>query len=44
MCADLSNLGKISQGGTHVASIGEAGKFDAIFLTGIVAVLIASLF
>ena len=41
--ADLSNLGKISQGGTHVASIGGAGKFDGIFLTGIVAVLIASL-
>ncbi len=41
--ADLLNLGKISQGGTHVASIGGAGKFDGIFLTGIVAVLIASL-
>jgi uncharacterized membrane protein len=40
--ADLSNLGKISEGGTHVASIGGAGKFDGIFLTGIVAVLIAS--
>ena len=40
--ADLSNLGKISKGGTHVASIGGAGKFDGIFLTGIVAVLIAS--
>ncbi|HUH99682.1 MAG TPA: DUF1614 domain-containing protein [Nitrososphaerales archaeon] len=43
MGADLSNLGKISEGGTHVASIGGAGKFDGIFLTGIVAVLIASL-
>ncbi|MGH9917666.1 MAG: DUF1614 domain-containing protein [Nitrososphaerales archaeon] len=41
--ADLSNLGTISEGGTHVASIGGAGKFDGIFLTGIVAVLIASL-
>ncbi len=41
--ADLSNLGKIARGGTHVASIGGAGKFDGIFLTGIVAVLIASL-
>jgi uncharacterized membrane protein len=41
--ADLSNLGKISAGGTHVASIGGAGKFDGIFLTGIVAVLIASI-
>jgi uncharacterized membrane protein len=42
--ADLLNLGKISQGGAHLASIGGAGKFDGIFLTGIVAVLIASLF
>jgi uncharacterized membrane protein len=41
--ADLSNLGKLSEGGTSVASIGGAGKFDGIFLTGIVAVLIASL-
>jgi len=41
--ADLSNLGTISEGGTSLASIGGAGKFDGIFLTGIVAVLIASL-
>jgi len=41
--ADLLNLGKIAKGGTHVASIGGAGKFDGIFLTGIVAVLLASL-
>lgn len=41
--ADLSNLGEISRGGAHVASIGGAGKFDGIFLTGIVAVVIASL-
>jgi uncharacterized membrane protein len=41
--ADLSNLGKIAEGGTSVASIGGAGKFDGIFLTGIVAVLIASI-
>jgi uncharacterized membrane protein len=41
--ADLSNLGKITAGGTHVASIGGAGKFDGIFLTGIVAVLIATI-
>jgi uncharacterized membrane protein len=40
--ADLSNLGKIARGGAQVASIGGAGKFDGIFLTGIVAVLIAS--
>jgi uncharacterized membrane protein len=41
--ADLSNLGRIAKGGTSVASIGGAGKFDGIFLTGIVAVLIASI-
>ncbi len=41
--ADLANLGRISEGGASVASIGGAGKFDGIFLTGIVAVLIASL-
>jgi uncharacterized membrane protein len=41
--ADLSNLGRISEGGTSVGSIGGAGKFDGIFLTGTVAVLIASL-
>jgi len=42
--ADLSNLRKVAeQGGAHVASIGGAGKFDGIFLTGIVAVLIASI-
>jgi len=41
--ADLSNLGKISDGSSPVASIGGAGKFDGIFLTGIVAVIIASL-
>jgi uncharacterized membrane protein len=41
--ADLSNLGKITAGGTHIASIGGAGKFDGIFLTGILAVLIATI-
>jgi uncharacterized membrane protein len=41
--ADLSSLGRLSEGGTSVASIGGAGKFDGIFLTGIAAVLIASL-
>jgi uncharacterized membrane protein len=40
--ADLLNLGKIRGLGAPVASIGGAGKFDGIFLTGIVAVLIAS--
>ena len=41
--ADLLNLGKISGLGAPVASIGGAGTFDGIFLTGIVAVLLASL-
>ncbi len=39
--ADLLNLGKLRQLGAPVASIGGAGTFDGIFLTGIVAVLLA---
>jgi uncharacterized membrane protein len=41
--ADLLNLGQISGLGTPIASIGGAGTFDGIFLTGILAVLLASL-
>jgi uncharacterized membrane protein len=41
--ADLLNLGAIRRMGAPVASIGGAGTFDGIFLTGILAVLIASL-
>jgi uncharacterized membrane protein len=41
--ADLSNLGKISGLGAPVASIGGAGTFDGIFLTGILAVLLAGI-
>jgi uncharacterized membrane protein len=41
--ADLLNLGKVQGLGAPVASIGGAGTFDAIFLTGILAVLIAGL-
>jgi uncharacterized membrane protein len=41
--ADLMNLGKIRGLGAPVASIGGAGKFDGIFLTGIVAVLFAGI-
>lgn len=41
--ADLLNLDKISGLGAPVASIGGAGTFDGIFLTSILAVLIASL-
>jgi uncharacterized membrane protein len=39
--ADLLNLNKIKGLGAPVASIGGAGTFDGIFLTGIVAVLLA---
>ncbi len=41
--ADLLNLGRIQGLGTPVASIGGAGTFDGIFLTAILAVLIAGL-
>jgi uncharacterized membrane protein len=40
--ADLMNLDKIRSMGAPVASIGGAGKFDGIFLTGLVAVLLAA--
>jgi len=39
--ADLCNLGKIQGLGAPVASIGGAGTFDGIFVTGILAVLLA---
>ena len=39
--ADLMNLGKLGDLGAPVASIGGAGTFDGVFLTGIVAVLLA---
>jgi uncharacterized membrane protein len=41
--ADLLNLPAVRDLGTPIASIGGAGTFDGIFLTGIVAVLLASL-
>jgi uncharacterized membrane protein len=41
--ADLLNLGRIRGLGAPVASIGGAGKFDGIFLTGIVAVILAGI-
>jgi uncharacterized membrane protein len=41
--ADLLNLDKIRGLGAPVASIGGAGTFDGVFVTGIIAVLIASL-
>jgi uncharacterized membrane protein len=39
--ADLLNLGRIQGLGAPVVSIGGAGTFDGIFLTGIIAVLLA---
>src|SRR4051812_48762130 len=41
--ADLMNLDKIGSLGAPVASIGGAGTFDGVFLTGILAVLLAGL-
>lgn len=41
--ADLLNLDKIRGLGAPIASIGGAGTFDGIFLTGVLAVLIAAL-
>jgi uncharacterized membrane protein len=41
--ADLLNLGRIANLGAPVASIGGAGTFDGVFLTGLVAVLIAAI-
>lgn len=40
--ADLLNLKKIPELGAPVASIGGAGTFDGVFLTGIIAVLLAA--
>jgi uncharacterized membrane protein len=42
--ADITNLDKVRGLGAPVASIGGAGTFDGIFLTGIMAVLFASVF
>jgi len=41
--ADILNLDKIGNLGAPIASIGGAGTFDGIFLTGILAVLLAGL-
>lgn len=41
--ADLSNLRGINKLGAPVASIGGAGTFDGVFLTGILAVLLVPL-
>jgi uncharacterized membrane protein len=42
--ADLTTLDKVRGLGAPVASIGGAGTFDGIFLTGILAVLLAGLY
>jgi uncharacterized membrane protein len=42
--ADLTNLDKVRGLGAPIASIGGAGTFDGIFLAGILAVLLASLY
>ncbi len=42
--ADLTNLNAIKGLGAPVASIGGAGTFDGVFLSGIMAILIAILF
>jgi len=41
--ADLMNFNKLADLNAPVASIGGAGTFDGIFLTGIASVLIASI-
>jgi uncharacterized membrane protein len=41
--ADLTNLDQLQTLGAPVASIGGAGTFDGVFLTGIVAVLLSAL-
>lgn len=42
--ADLLNLKKVKKIGVNMISIGGAGTFDGIFLTGVFAVLFSSLF
>jgi uncharacterized membrane protein len=41
--ADLMNLGELRTLGAPVASIGGAGTFDGIFVTGLTAVVLAAL-
>lgn len=41
--ADLTNLNAIPKLGAPVASIGGAGTFDGVFLTGIIAVILTGL-
>jgi uncharacterized membrane protein len=39
--ADLGHLKDISKSGPKIASIGGAGTFDGIFLSGIIAAILA---
>lgn len=39
--ADLANLGRVAEMGAPIVSIGGAGTFDGVFLTGIIAGLLA---
>jgi uncharacterized membrane protein len=41
--ADLLNLNRISNLGAPIASIGGAGTFDGVFLSGIIAVILTAL-
>jgi uncharacterized membrane protein len=41
--ADLANLPKVRHLGAPVVSIGGAGTFDGVFITGIIAVLLAGI-
>jgi len=41
--ADILNLWRVRDLGAPVVSIGGAGTFDGIFLTGIISVLLVSL-
>jgi uncharacterized membrane protein len=41
--ADLLNLPRVAELGAPVMSIGGAGTFDGIFVTGLLAVLLASI-
>jgi uncharacterized membrane protein len=43
MCFELVTIKDLPAGIASIASIGGAGTFDGIFLTGILAVLLAGL-
>jgi len=42
--ADIFNIKKLGDLGAPIASIGGAGTFDGIFLNGVLAVILASIF